>query len=57
MSDKLWYLKQIDLLVGISDEEIMSIANKVEERKCAKKELIYSPEETGDMIYVLKKEK
>lgn len=43
MPDKIWYLKQIDLFSGIKDSEIMQIANRMIERKCRKKELLYSP--------------
>ncbi|MDP2625209.1 MAG: Crp/Fnr family transcriptional regulator [Candidatus Peregrinibacteria bacterium] len=50
-----WYLKQVDLFKGISDEEIMKIADKVIERRCRKKELLYTPFEESDMIGILKK--
>jgi CRP/FNR family transcriptional regulator len=53
--NKTWYLQQINLFKGISDAQIMQIANKVLERKCRKKELIYSPEDNHDHICVLKK--
>lgn len=52
---KHWYLQQIDLFQGIPDKEIMGIAKKMIERKCAKKEIIYMPNETSNSIYVLKK--
>jgi CRP-like cAMP-binding protein len=54
-NDKVWYLKQIDLFHGISDEEIMQIAQKVVEKKCTKKELLYTPFDTSDSICMLKK--
>lgn len=54
--EKVWYLKQVDLFQGISDEEIMSIATKVSERKCKKNELLYSPDKkASDTISILKK--
>lgn len=53
--DKLWYLQQIDLFKGIPDEEIMGIADKMVERRCTKKELLYTPFETMDTICLLKK--
>lgn len=53
--NKAWYLQQIDLFQGISDEEIMQIAKNVIEKRCSKKELIYSPFEPNDQICVLKK--
>lgn len=52
---KHWYLQQIDLFQGIPDEEIMSIAKKMIEKKCVKKEIIYTPNEANNSIYVLKK--
>lgn len=52
---KHWYLQQLDLFQGISDEEIMNIAGKVIEKSCRKKEIIYMPNEVNDSIYVLKK--
>lgn len=54
-NQKVWYLKQIDLFEGIPDEEIMQIAQKVVEKKCNKKELLYTPFESTDSICVLKK--
>lgn len=51
----LWYLKQIDLFNGISDEEIMSIAERVEERQCLKNDFIYTPVDAIDSVCVLKK--
>lgn len=52
---KHWYLQQLDLFQGVSDMEIMTIAKKVIERKCVKKEMIYMPDEVNNSIYVLKK--
>lgn len=52
---KHWYLQQIDLFQGIPDQEIMNIARKMIEKKCAKKEIIYMPNEFNNSIYVLKK--
>jgi len=53
--DKTWYLKQIDLFKDISDGEIMQIASQVIEKKCAKKEMLYTPFDEHDSICVLKK--
>lgn len=55
MLNKVWYLQQIDLFQGISDEEIMQIADQVIEKKCAKKEMLYTPFDEQDSIWVLKK--
>lgn len=53
--NKHWYLQQVNLFAGIPDEEIMAIASKMTERKCVKKEIIYTPEDISDSICVLKK--
>jgi len=52
---KLWYLKKIDVFKGISDDEVLKIAKKVFEKKCQKKEILYTPFESTNCIYVLKK--
>lgn len=52
---KHWYLQQVDFFHGIPDAEIMSIAKKMTEKKCSKKEIIYMPNEVNNVIYVLKK--
>ena len=53
--DKSWYLQQIDLFHGIPDEEIMAIADQMEERQCNKSEILYSPHDIANTICVLKK--
>lgn len=52
---KSWYLKQIDLFKDISDKEIIAIANKLIEKRCNKKEILYSPFENFNSICILKK--
>lgn len=52
---KHWYLQQIDFFQGMPDQEIMNIAQKMIEKKCVKKEMIYMPNEANNFIYVLKK--
>lgn len=54
-NQKVWYLKQIDLFKNISDKEIISIAQKLIEKKCNKKEILYSPFENFNSICLLKK--
>jgi CRP/FNR family transcriptional regulator, cyclic AMP receptor protein len=50
-----WYLNQVDLFKGISDKEMMQIADKIVEKECLKKELLYTPFEENDSICILKK--
>ncbi len=54
-NDKLWYLKNLDIFEGISDEEIMEIAGQVRECMFQKDDLIYTPEDTFCCIYVVKR--
>lgn len=51
----LWYLKQIDLFKNFSEEELIDMKNKMQERKYANKKLIYTPHTKDDSIYLLKK--
>lgn len=50
-----WHLEKIDLFKDLSDLEIDSISNYFREKKCYKKELIYTPDSEVDRIYFLKK--
>ena len=36
-----WFLQQIDIFKGISDDEILNISSKVTGKKCSKNEYIY----------------
>lgn len=54
-TDKLWYLKNLDIFEGIPEDEMMQLAKKVQESSYNKDELIYSPEEALDSIYVVKR--
>ena len=53
--EKLWYLKNLDLLEGIPEEEIMQIASSVSECSFEKDEMIYGPQDTLDSIYTVKR--
>ncbi len=53
--NKIWYLKQVDLFKGIPESEIMAIAKNVEERNCQIKEVLYTPFDVSNGIYVRKK--
>lgn len=55
MSKTTWYLQQIDLFSGINDSEIAKIAQNVTERKCHKKEFLYTPHDKQSGIHILKK--
>lgn len=52
---KPWYLKQLDLFEGVADAEIMSIAKQLTEKECTKNELLYTPFDSSENIFILKK--
>ena len=54
-NEKLWYLKNLDIFEGIPDDEIMRLAGRVQECMFSKDEMIYSPEELLNSIYVVKR--
>jgi CRP-like cAMP-binding protein len=54
-SDTLWYLKNLDIFEGVSDEEIMSIASEIEECQYPKDEMIYCPQDDLGRIFVVKR--
>ena len=51
---KIWYLKQFNLLSGLSDEEISKLENLIRIIRVAKKQFLYFPEDPSDSIYLLK---
>jgi len=53
--DKAWYITQLDVFDGISDMEIMQIAEKALEHRCDSHKQIYSPHDKNDQyVYMLK---
>lgn len=52
---KVWYLKQVHLFKGIPEEEVMKIASKMVEKKCSKKEVLYTPFDENNTVFFLKK--
>lgn len=50
----LWYLKQINLFKDLSEEELINMKSKMQERRYANKKLIYTPHTEEDSIYLLK---
>lgn len=51
---KIWYLKQFNLLSGLSDGEISKLENLIRIISVAKKQFLYFPEDPSDSIYLLK---
>jgi len=52
---KVWYLKQVHLFKGIPEKEVMKIASKMVEKKCSKKEVLYTPFDENNTVFFLKK--
>lgn len=50
-----WYLKNVDLFQGLEAAELREVAALIDERICHKKQLLYTPHERTEEIYILKK--
>lgn len=53
--DKLWYLKQCDIFSGLSKPGLDKVAALARERVMPKKEIIYTPEDKNEAMFILKK--
>ncbi len=54
-SDKLWYLKRINLFKVMNQDEMMDLAQRTTMKNYRKKEIIYLPGQPGKHVYLLKK--
>jgi len=54
-SDKLWYLKRINLFKAMNPDEMMDLAQKTTMKNFRRKELIYLSNQPGEYVYLLKK--
>lgn len=54
-TDKLWYLKRINLFKAMDQDDMVNLAQKVVEKNFRKKELIYLSNQPGEFVYLLKK--
>ena len=52
---KLWYLKNVNLFHGMSDEEMRLVEQRTVMREIRRKEVLYLPGDAGDRIYLLKR--
>ena len=50
-----WYLKNVDLFQGLNEADLTEVASIVNTRTCRKKQLLYTPHDEPDEIYILKK--
>lgn len=53
--DKLWYLKRCDIFHGLSKPDLDKVAALAQERTIPRKEIIYSPEDKNEALFILKK--
>ena len=51
---KVWYLKQVNIFKGLSDDDLNRLASNVREKTFGRKEIIFFPEDPGDRVYFIK---
>lgn len=52
---KLWYLKNINLFHGMSEDQMRMIEQRTVMREIRRREVLYLPGDAGDRIYLLKR--
>ena len=52
---KLWYLKNINLFHGMSEEQMRMVEQRTVMREVRRREVLYLPGDAGDRIYLLKR--
>jgi CRP-like cAMP-binding protein len=52
---KLWYLKNVNLFHGMSDDQMRFVEERTVMREIRRKEVLYLPGDAGDRIYLLKR--
>lgn len=52
---KLWYLKNVNLFHGMSDEQTRMVEERTVMREIRRKEVLYLPGDAGDRVYLLKR--
>ncbi len=52
---KLWYLKNINLFQGMSEEQMRMVEQRTVMREVRRREVLYLPGDAGDRIYLLKR--
>ncbi len=52
---KLWYLKNISLFHGMSEEQMRMVEQRTVMREVRRREVLYLPGDAGDRIYLLKR--
>ena len=57
INDKTWYLKKVNILSSLNENEISYIAKNCTMKTYTKNEIIYNPGDKGNLIYFIKKGK
>jgi len=52
---KLWYLKNINLFHGMSEEQMKMVEQRTVMKEVRRREVLYLPGDAGDRIYLLKR--
>lgn len=52
---KLWYLKNINLFHGMSEQQMRMVEQRTVMREVRRREVLYLPGDAGDRIYLLKR--
>jgi CRP/FNR family transcriptional regulator len=52
---KLWYLKNINLFLGMTEEQMRMVEQRTAMREVRRREVLYFPGDVGDRIYLLKR--
>jgi CRP-like cAMP-binding protein len=52
---KLWYVKNVNLFHGMSDDQMRMVEERTVMREIRRKEVLYLPGDAGDRIYLLKR--
>lgn len=52
---KLWYLKNVNLFHGLSDDQMRMVEERTVMREIRRKEVLYLPGDAGDRVYLLKR--
>jgi CRP-like cAMP-binding protein len=52
---KLWYLKNVNLFHGMSDDQMRMVEERTVMREIRRKEVLYLPGDAGDRVYLLKR--
>jgi CRP-like cAMP-binding protein len=53
-SRKVWYLRRLNLFSDLTPQEIETVASRLGERACSRREIVLNPHSPGDRVYIVK---